>query len=546
MSLTPPLPALDPLGATQVASHPGGGHLAASQLTGNLAQEAGSTVGTGPALAIAAGAIALLLTLIMVLKMQPLLALVVVSLVSALLLGVPVGEVMDTLYTGLGETLAEVALLVAFGAMLGRMLEVSGGAGVLARSLVHRFGERNAPLALGVAGLLFAFPIFYDAGLIIFLPVVFSVARQLGGSVLRYGLPVAGAFAAMHVFVPPHPGPVAAASLLGADIGLLVLIGIGVAIPAWLVAGQLVGRRMGDRIYLPVPAVSAGGEGAGTPPPPRMSTVLAMLLLPLVLILFNTGLETLGEAGVVDTAVPAVQVAQLVGESPIALLIAVLLASLVLGRMRGMRLSEIEYQLTDCLGPIAVVIYRRWWDVRRGVGGRRRRSGVGGRTAEPRGAAAARRVLDRRGDAGGTGFGDGRADHGVRVHRSRRAGDFGLVRAGVVFDRHRDRRRRHDVLARQRFRLLAYQPTARDGCADGAADLDGDADADRLHRLRARVRDMAVGRGADLVRAAIAEVPARRSPGSVEHLTQRRCGGARRRAAAGLIQGFVHGRVRMA
>lgn len=356
MSLTPPLPALDPLGATQVASHPGGGHLAASQLTGNLAQEAGSTVGTGPALAIAAGAIALLLALIMVLNMQPLLALVVVSLISALLLGVPVGEVMDTLYTGLGETLAEVALLVAFGAMLGRMLEVSGGAGVLARSLVHRFGERNAPLALGVAGLLFAFPIFYDAGLIIFLPVVFSVARQLGGSVLRYGLPVAGAFAAMHVFVPPHPGPVAAASLLGADIGLLVLIGLGVAIPAWLVAGQLVGRRMGDRIYLPVPAVSAGGEGAGTSSPPRMSTVLAMLLLPLVLILFNTGLETLGEAGVVDTAVPAVQVAQLVGESPIALLIAVLLASLVLGRMRGMRLSEIEYQLTDCLGPIAVVI----------------------------------------------------------------------------------------------------------------------------------------------------------------------------------------------
>lgn len=328
-------------------------------LAEQLAQTQAPAVGTGPALIIAAGAIAVLLALIIGVKMQPVVALLLVSLVSALLLGVPVGEVMDTLYEGIGDTLAEVALLVALGAMLGRMLEVSGGASVLARSLVRAFGEQRAPFALGVAALLFGFPIFYDAALIIFLPVVFSVAKQLGGSVLRYGLPVAGAFASIHVFVPPHPGPVAAGSMLGADLGLLVVVGLVVTVPTWLLAGYVFGRRMGERVQLPVPETSlAAREDSAQAPanPPSLLAVLSMLVLPLLLILSNTGLETLGEAGAVDTDNTAVQALQLIGESPIALVIAVLAAVVVLGVRRGMGLGEIERQLSDCLGPIAVVI----------------------------------------------------------------------------------------------------------------------------------------------------------------------------------------------
>lgn len=314
----------------------------------------------GPALTIAAAAIAVLLVLIMALKLQPLIALLLVSLASALALQVPVGEVMDTLLGGLGETLAEVALLVGLGAMLGRMLEISGGAAVLARALVRRFGERRAPFALGVAGMLFGFPIFLDAGVIIFLPIVFSVARRLGGSVLRYGLPVAGGFAVMHVFLPPHPGPVAAAGLLGADIGLLVLLGLVVAVPTWLIAGYGFGRWAGERIYLPVPEMSVSAEGERDEDDPASGpsafTVIAMLLLPLLLILLNTGLSTLAEAGVVDDSAQWVQIATLIGESPVALVISVLVACVLLGLRRGMRAAEIEQQLTDCLGPIAAVI----------------------------------------------------------------------------------------------------------------------------------------------------------------------------------------------
>ena len=122
---------------------------------------------------------------------------------------------------------------------------MTGGAQVLADRLIDGFGEDRAPFALGVASLLFGFPIFFDAGLVVMLPIIFSVAARLGGSVLTYALPAAGAFAVMHAFVPPHPGPVAAGDLLGADIGLLVLVALAVGLPTW-VYQRLLARPLGQ------------------------------------------------------------------------------------------------------------------------------------------------------------------------------------------------------------------------------------------------------------------------------------------------------------
>ena len=167
-----------------------------------------------------------MLILIMHFRLHAFVSLVLVSLLTALAAGIPFAKVVPTLLEGFGGTLASVALLVGFGAMIGRMLEVSGGAQVLADRLINKFGENRAPFALGVASLLFGFPIFFDAGLVVMLPIIFSVALRFGGSVLLYALPSAGAFAVMHAFVPPHPGPVAAGDLLGADIGLLLLMGL--------------------------------------------------------------------------------------------------------------------------------------------------------------------------------------------------------------------------------------------------------------------------------------------------------------------------------
>ncbi len=197
-------------------------------------------------LTVAAVAIIALLLLIIRFKIHAFASLTLVSLGTAIATGVASDKVVSTMMTGFGGTLASVALLVGLGAMIGKILEVTGGAKVLADTLIGRFGEQRAPFALGVASLLFGFPIFFDAGLIVMMPIIFSVAKRFGGSPLKYALPSAGAFAVMHAFVPPHPGPVAAAELLGANIGLLLIVGLLVAIPTWYLGAYLFG------LYAPV------------------------------------------------------------------------------------------------------------------------------------------------------------------------------------------------------------------------------------------------------------------------------------------------------
>ncbi|GGL44640.1 GntP family permease [Phycicoccus endophyticus] len=322
------------------------------------ADEVQPAYSAGVLLLVAVAAVAVLLFLIMRLRLHAFVALVLVSLVTALVTKIPFAEVVPTLLDGFGSTLASVALLVGLGAMIGRLLEVSGGAQVLADTLVARFGEHRAPLALGVASLLFGFPIFFDAGLVVMLPIIFSVARRFGGSVLVYALPAAGAFAVMHAFVPPHPGPVAAGQILGADIGLLVLVGLVVGIPTWFVAAYLFGTFVGRRIDVAVPELLSGGahepEGSEEHPAPAFGTVLALLLLPLALIFLNTGLNTLGTYEVVDAEATWVGLLRMLGETPVALLVTVLVATVVLGRGRSK--ADVEELLNGALAPVCAII----------------------------------------------------------------------------------------------------------------------------------------------------------------------------------------------
>jgi GntP family gluconate:H+ symporter len=322
--------------------------------------------GTAVLLLIAAGAVALLLVLIMVTKLHAFVALVLVSVVTALAVGFPLSDVPDALMFGFADTLGSVALLVAFGVMLGRLLEVTGGAQVLADTLIGRFGEKRAPFALGVAALIFGFPIFFDAGLVVFLPIILTVARRFGGSLLFYALPAAGGFAAMHAIVPPHPGPVAAATILQGSVGLTLLVGVPVAVVAWYVGVMLVTRFLGRRIDVPLPDIvfgeARGGEDTDSEEPahlgsrpPSFLTVLGLLLIPFVLISFDTVLDTLVSAGTLDEGLGWVEFLALLGFTPVALLVTVLVAVIVLGRPNASmaRVSEI---MDDALGPICAII----------------------------------------------------------------------------------------------------------------------------------------------------------------------------------------------
>ena len=330
--------------------------------------------GAATLMIIAALAVALLLFLIMKVKLHAFVALVLVSVVTAIAAGIPVGDVPDALIYGFADTIGSVALLVGFGVMIGRLLEVTGGAQVLADTLINRFGEKRAPLALGVAALLFGFPIFFDAGLMVFLPIILTVARRFGGSLLLYGLPAAGAFAAMHALVPPHPGPVAAAEALDADIGLTLLVGVPVAVALLVRRGAA--RLPGPREAVPRrrprgalrrdqrrPRRRHGGSGAGggtatattTQTPPSFATVLSLLLLPLVLISFNTVLATLITAGTIEEGTTWADALMLMGDTTVALLITTLVAIFVLGR-RDRSMADVTTILDKALAPICSII----------------------------------------------------------------------------------------------------------------------------------------------------------------------------------------------
>ncbi|MDG6474008.1 GntP family permease [Glaesserella parasuis] len=302
-------------------------------------------------------AIILLLVMIMKFKVHAFVALIIVSLLTALATGISVDKILPTLLGGFGSTLASVALLVGLGAMIGRLLEITGGAKVLADTLINKFGEKRAPFALGVASLLFGFPIFFDAGLVVMLPIIFSVAKQFGGSVLRYALPSAGAFAVMHAFLPPHPGPVASGDLLGANMGLLVIVGLICAIPTWYIGTYLFSMFVSKRIQVALPKAflnSLAVNDTAVQNPPSFKRVLIILLLPIFLILFDTGLNTLTVAKVVDGSDLWVQSLRLIGKTPIALLITLVVAILLLKGNRSY--EQIEKICNNALGPICSII----------------------------------------------------------------------------------------------------------------------------------------------------------------------------------------------
>lgn len=314
------------------------------------------TLGAVPLLLIAAGAIALILVLIIGAKLHAFLVLILVSLLTALATGIPLAAVPKVLVDSFSSTVGAVALLVGLGAMLGALVETSGGARVLAEKMVSMFGEKHAALALGVASLIMGFPMFFDAGLIVMLPIIFAVGRRIGGKhMLLYGITAAAAFSVMHVFLPPHPGPITATETFGANLGFVLLVGIVVALPTWYLSGYLWAKFIDRRIPLAIVDLF-GGEDVEPTNPPKAGTVMGVLAIPLVLILLNTGVSALVSVGAVDGSAAWAQALRLIGTSQIALLIAVLVALFVLGRRRGVGGSALEKIVDRSLAPICSVV----------------------------------------------------------------------------------------------------------------------------------------------------------------------------------------------
>ena len=313
-------------------------------------------------LTIAVVAIALLLVLIIKTRLHAFFSLLIIAVATGLAAGIGVGDVIDVVIAGFSTTVGTVALLVGFGAVLGRLIEITGGAQVLADKMLDTFGEERAPLALSVASLIYAFPIFLDAGFIVMLPVIYTVARRLGGSFMLYVLPSIASFMMMHALLPPHPGPTAAATVMGADVGMVIIIGLLIGLPTWYLGGYLVARAIAKRYpNTPVPALLGEPREVPQEERPGFFAIIFVLLLPLLLIFFNTGFSTLEKSGTVTDENVLFQFSRLIGATPVALALSALAAMLLLyvipRRRRGEKVGGLLEELVDdALAPVCSII----------------------------------------------------------------------------------------------------------------------------------------------------------------------------------------------
>ena len=313
-------------------------------------------------LTIAVVAIALLLVLIIKTRLHAFFSLLIIAVATGLAAGIGVGDVIDVVIAGFSTTVGTVALLVGFGAVLGRLIEITGGAQVLADKMLDTFGEKRAPLALSVASLIYAFPIFLDAGFIVMLPVIYTVARRLGGSFMLYVLPSIASFMMMHALLPPHPGPTAASTVMGADVGMVIIIGLLIGLPTWYLGGYLVARAIAKRYpNTPVPALLGEPREVPQEERPGFFAIIFVLLLPLLLIFFNTGFSTLEKSGTVTDENILFQFSRLIGATPVALALSALAAMLLLyvipRRRRGEKVGGLLEELVDdALAPVCSII----------------------------------------------------------------------------------------------------------------------------------------------------------------------------------------------
>ncbi len=308
-------------------------------------------------LGIIALAVAAILFLVIVVRLHAFVTLLIVSFFTAIIAGIPLADIIDTIEEGMGGVLGYIAIVVGLGAMFGEMLRITGGAEQIARTLVGAFGEQRIQWALGLTGFLVAIPVFFDVGLIILIYLVFSLSQNLRRSTLYYAIPLLAGLAVTHAFIPPTPGPVAAASIIGADLGWVILWGTIAGIPAVIVGGVYFGKYIGNKINVGVPEYfliaeeQAEEAEEGEKETPSFGVVVFIILIPLVLILANTLADlALPEDSGLRTAIT------LVGHPFSALTIAVLLAFYWLGVRHGYSREEVQGIASAALQPVGLIV----------------------------------------------------------------------------------------------------------------------------------------------------------------------------------------------
>jgi GntP family gluconate:H+ symporter len=295
-------------------------------------------------------AVLALVILIAVVKLNPFVTLVVVSLGLGVVLGVPIGTIVKAFETGVGNTLGHISLVVALGTILGKMMAESGGATRIARTLIDVFGEKRVHWAMMTVALIVGLPVFWEVGFVLLIPIVFTVAKRTGTSIIKAGLPMAAGLSVVHALVPPHPAATMAVGLYQADVGMTVLYALLIGIPTAAIAGPIFASAIDKYIVIDRPNPMAEQLAMDPSELPGFGITLVTIMLPVVLMLVGSwGNVIFGK----DTQ--AAQVFGFFGSPVVALLVAALFSFISLGTARGFTRETILKFTNECLGPTATI-----------------------------------------------------------------------------------------------------------------------------------------------------------------------------------------------
>jgi gluconate:H+ symporter, GntP family len=297
-------------------------------------------------------AVVALIVLIARVKLHPFIALIVVSLAMGIVGGMQPLAAVKAFQDGVGATLGFIAVVVGLGTMLGKIMAESGAATRIARTLIDLFGERRVHWAIMLVGFIVGIPVFFQVGFVLLIPLVFTIARRTGMSLVKIGIPLVAGLSVVHGMLPPHPAAMLAVTAFNADVGRTILYGLIVGIPTAALAGPIFANWIAPRIVLaPENPLAAQLEGDWTQETPSFGMSIGTVLTPVVLMILSS---------VADFALApgsgARTVLHFIGQPIVALLIALLLSFWSLGRARHFTRAELLKFCNDCLGPIAAIL----------------------------------------------------------------------------------------------------------------------------------------------------------------------------------------------
>lgn len=325
-------------------------------LTGSVLHLVPLAVSDTRLIVVALAGFAVIIALITWLKVHPFLALAIGAIGVGLAAGLGAEKALTSFGAGFGATMGSVGVLIGLGAMYGKLLADSGGADRIVDTLVAKSSPRALPWTMALVGAIIGLPMFFEIGLVLLMPVIILVARRSKLPLMKIAIPTLAGLSAMHGLVPPHPGPLIAISTLGANLGLTLAFGVLVAIPTVVVAGPLFSGFAAKWAPVPVPDMFVTAEDQGEDPAarprPSFGASLFSILLPVVLMLA----KALAEVVAPDAEGPLKALLDFVGTPVIALLLAVIVGILVLGRGGKMDRKAIAETLESSLPPIAGIL----------------------------------------------------------------------------------------------------------------------------------------------------------------------------------------------